>query len=108
MNNLNGKNLNEFEQLLCKQCSAVLGIKVMGKEKLLVNGQTLRYSTTQLLTFRRAIDLNADVPEEIEVCGVFDGQILKMAWSCSVCGCVMKWHPSKQLAQYLATTYLAE
>lgn len=107
MDNLDGKKLSDLEQW-SDENGHVLGVKVNGKEKIQFDERTIRYATTHLILFRAAIDVLADVPDEIEVGGVFDGKVLNMTWKCSICGCVKKWYPGNEIVKHLAITYLAE
>ncbi|MFZ5856759.1 MAG: hypothetical protein ACOYZ6_08010 [Chloroflexota bacterium] len=110
MENLDGQLLDGSQQWKC-QNGHVLGVIERVKAELRVKGgKTLRYYTTRLALFRQAVDLGVERPAEIEVSGALDGKILSMRWRCSVagCGCVEEWHPAPDVAELLASTYLAE
>ncbi|RJP53607.1 MAG: hypothetical protein C4583_04275 [Anaerolineaceae bacterium] len=109
MENLDGQLLDGAKQWKCAN-GHVLGVTERVKAELQVNGKSLRYFTTRLALFRQAVDLEIERPAEIEVCGAVDGRILSMRWRCSVagCGCIEEWHPAPDVAELLASTYLAE
>ena len=86
----------------------LMGVVERVRETLRVNGKTLRYFTTRLLLFRQAVDLGADVPAEIDVAGFGDGRILSIVWRCSVCGGIREWHAERDVAEFVASTYVAE
>lgn len=109
MNNVDGKKLGDFKQWRCsKNREHILGVTERVKVNLQVDGHAIKYYTTRLLIFRQAVDLGAEVPAEIEVCGMVDGKTLSMTWKCSTCGCVVEWHPEKGILEHLAMRYLAE
>ena len=109
MDNLDGKKLSDLKQWLCSNSRAhVLGVTERVKVNLQVDGRSIKYYSTRLLVFREAVDLSADVPAEIEVCGMLDGRTLSMMWKCSVCQCVHEWHPDREIIEQLVITYLAE
>jgi hypothetical protein len=107
MDNLDGQLLNRMKQWKCKN-GHVMGVIERVRTEMQVNGKSLRYFTTRLMLFRRAVDLNADVPAEIDVAGYGDGRILSIVWRCSECDEIREWHPESAVAEFLATTYLAE
>lgn len=109
MDNLDGQLLDGARKWQCKN-GHVLGVIERVKAELHVNGKTLRYFTTRLTLFRQAVDLDVERPAEIEVSGGLDGKMLSMLWRCSVpgCGCIEEWHPAPDVAELLASTYLAE
>ncbi len=80
------------------------------KVRLQARETTIRYYTTRLHIFQNSIDMEADVPAQIEVATALDGRILSMVHKCSVpgCGCKREWHPDPDVVELLAGTYLAE
>jgi len=109
MDNLDGQLLDGSQQWKCEN-GHVLGVIERVKAELRVNGKTLRYYTTRLALFQQAVDLGIERPAEIRVIGALDGKMLSMRWRCSVpgCDCIEEWHPAPDVAELLASTYLAE
>lgn len=107
MDTIDGKRLQVMDRWTCEQ-GHVLGVMVSGKEKMMLGNRQFNYPTTHLLLFHNAIDLNSDVPEDIDVVGFLDSKILNMTWRCSICNCVTKWHPNKKIVAHMASMYLAE
>jgi hypothetical protein len=113
MDNINGKMFSDasrYKPWRCKNNNGhVLGATERARVSIRVGDKTLRYYTTRLLVFRETLDLNAGIPEVIEVHGVLDGRLLNMAWRCTICGGVREWHPDEaSMMEWLARTYLAE
>lgn len=111
MDKLDGSLLNGMKRWQCdKNKDHTLGVIERVKVKLQVDGTTLRYFTSRLIVFRQAVDMSAEIPQEIEVAGTLDGKMLSMVWICSVpgCGCIKEWHPNDELLEYMVKTYLAE
>ena len=80
----------------------VLGILKRVESKVQVDGRTIRYHTTQVLLFKDAVDLDAQMPEEIDVVGVVEGLMLtSMTWRCTACGAVKKWHLGEEALMWL-------
>jgi hypothetical protein len=108
MDNLDGKTLYDHEQWCCsKNKDHILGVIERVQVSVILNDTTLKYYTTRLLIFGKAVDLGAEVPAEIEVAGMLDGRITSMVWKCSVpgCGCVKEWHPDKAALEWLRKRY---
>jgi hypothetical protein len=114
MDNIKGKMFSDasrYKPWRCKNNNChVLGATERARVNIMVGDRSLRYYTTRLLVFREALDLNADIPDVIEVHGVLlDGRLLNMAWKCTLCGGVKEWHPDEaSMMEWLARTYLAE
>jgi hypothetical protein len=54
------------------------------------------------MLFREAVNLDAEMPDEIDVVGVVEGLMLtSMTWRCTVCGTVKKWHPGEEALMWL-------
>lgn len=109
MDNLDGKSLNEdrFKQWRCEQ-GHVMGVTERVKVALRAGTTTIKYFTTRLSIFQNSVDMEADVPAEIEVSSVLDGRILSMVHRCSICHSIKEWHPEPRVVELLAGTYLAE
>lgn len=109
MDNLDGRLLDGAKQWKCEN-GHVMGVTERVKVKLRAGETTIRYFTTRLLIFKDSVDMEADVPAEIEVATALDGRILSMVHKCSVpgCGCKREWHPAPEVVELLAETYLAE
>lgn len=107
MDTVDGKQLQVMDHWTCER-GHVLGVMVSGREKMMLRNRQFNYPTTHLLLFHNAIDLNADVPEDIDVVGVLDSKIMNMIWRCSICSCVTKWHPSKKIVEHMASMYMSE
>lgn len=111
MDKLDGTLIGNMKQWRCdKNKNHVLGVIERKEVKLEVRELKLRYFTSRLIIFRNAIDVNAEIPTEIDVAGDLDGKILSMVWRCSVqgCGCLKEWHPDDVVVDYLVKTYLSE
>ena len=113
MKNIDGSKLGTMKQWRCSgNKNHVLGITERVKEKIEVEGRTIFYFVTRLLIFRTAIDIEADVLEQVEVQGELDimTMTLDMSWLCTVpgCGCVRKWSADSETIERVVTTYLAE
>lgn len=80
----------------------VLGVLQRVESNAVVDGHTIKYHTTQVLLFRETVDLNAKIPDEIEVVGYVEGLMLtSMTWRCTRCGAVKKWHPGEEALLWL-------
>jgi hypothetical protein len=108
MDNVDGEALDDAKKWMCRNGRA-LGVVERVRAKLMSeNGTSLRYYTTRLALFRRAVDLGAERPVEIEVIGALDGNILSMRCRCSECGVIEEWHPAPNVVNLLVSTYVAE
>lgn len=109
MDTVDGKNLRNFTLWRCKTHSDhVLGVSERVKVSFSIGGRPVRYYSTRLMLFRAAVDLNADIPEEIEVCGVLDGRTMSMVWTCSQCKSPQEWYPDHEFVKIMAEAYLTE
>ena len=108
MDNVDGDALDGARKWLCRNGHALGVIERVKAELMSAKGASLRYYTTRLALFRRAVDLGAERPAEIEVIGALDGNILSMRCRCSECGVIEEWHPAPNVANLLVSTYLAE
>ena len=109
MKTVDGSRLSTMEQWRCPHDdNHVLGVMVDDKEKVTVKDRHIVYSTTRLIIFRNAVDLSAELPDEIEVAGVLDGKYLNMHWRCSICKNTKKWNLGREIVRHLTETYLAE
>ncbi len=109
MDNLDGKLLSNMRQWRCeKNSDHILGVIERVTWRLQVRDKILRYETSRLIIFHEAIDINAEIPPEIEVQGSLDGKTLNMFWKCSCCGTIKEWHPGNEVVEFLAKTYLSE
>lgn len=80
----------------------VLGLLRRVESRVTVEGQTIRYHTTQVMLFKEAVDLDAEPPDEIEVVGYVEGLMLtNMTWKCTCCGTVKKWHPGEEALMWI-------
>lgn len=108
MDNLDGTKLGKLKKWRCaKDKDHILGVIEWVEVSVRVNGSMLKYHTTRLLIFRKAITMRMDIPDEIEVAGVLDGRMLSMIWTCSIpgCGCVKEWHPDDDALEWLNEKY---
>lgn len=109
MDTVDGKKLSDFKLWRCKHNKDhVLGVSERVKVSFQVGGRDVRYYSNRLRLFRSAVDLNAEIPAEIEVCGMLDGRTMSMTWVCSECKEAQEWHPDDEFVKQLAVTYLAE
>lgn len=110
MKTLDGTKLSGFKQW-CDARGHVLGVLERVRVSVKVDGVAARYSSPQLLLFREAVDMGAEVPAQIDVAGTVEGRTLfSLVWKCSVpgCGCIKEWFPEKELMEHFVRTYLAE
>ena len=107
MDNLDGTNLVNMKHWLCGNGHIMGVIERVQTGVRMADESTLRYFTKRLLIFRVAVDLNAEVPAEIEVVGALDGRMLSMVWKCSIpgCGCMKEWHPDEDALDWLKQRY---
>jgi hypothetical protein len=63
------------------------------------NGRDVR----QLLLYRRAVDLEAWKPEEVEVMAVIEGLVIDV--SCSICKTARTWAPGEEAIRRLLVKY---
>jgi hypothetical protein len=63
------------------------------------NGRNVR----QLLLYRRAVDMGAWKPEEVEVMAVIEGLVIDV--SCSICGAARTWVPGEEAIRRLMESY---
>lgn len=66
------------------------------------NGRGIR----QLLLYRRAVDLGAERPEEVEVMGYLEGTMERIR--CSCCGEVRTWEMGREAVEKVVGNYVAE
>jgi hypothetical protein len=95
-----------FDGLKKWKCDAneshVLGILKRVESKAQVDGQTIRYHTTQVILFRQAVDVDKEIPDDIDVAGYIEGSLLmNMTWQCTVCGTTKTWHPGEEALAWL-------
>lgn len=77
--------------------SHVLGLLRRVESRVIVEGQDIRYHTTQLMLFKESVNLKNGMPDEIEVVGTVEGLMLtSMKWTCTCCGKVKTWHPGEE------------
>jgi hypothetical protein len=110
MNNLDGTKLGDFKQWRDAK-GHVLGVLEQVRVNVKVDGVAVKYHSPRLLLFREAVDLQADVPTQIDVIGTVEGRTLfSLIWRCSVpgCNCIKEWFPEKELMEHFVRTYLAE
>ena len=95
--------LDGVKQWKCDANSShVLGILKRVESSVQVDGTTIRYHTTQVMLFKETINLDAEMPDEIDVVGVVEGLMLtSMTWRCTCCGAVKKWHPGEEALMWL-------
>ncbi len=109
MDNLDGNTLADLTQWHCnRNKDHILGVIERVQVHVTRKDKTrLRYYTTRLSIFRTAVDMGAEVPDEIEVSGVVDGKMLNLVWKCSVPGCggSKEWHPDLGMVELLETLY---
>lgn len=109
MDNLDGKTLADLKRWCCdKNRDHILGVIERVQVRVRRKDSTrLRYFTTRLSIFRNAVDMGAEVPDEIEVAGVVDGKMLNLTWKCSVpgCGSTKEWHPDVGVVELLQSLY---
>jgi len=97
---------SNFENLKKWKCDAneshVLGILKRVEAKAQVDGETIRYHTTQVILFREAVDVDREIPNDIEVAGYIEGSLLMhMTWKCTCCGTTKTWHPGEEALAWL-------
>jgi len=68
------------------------------------NGRGIR----QLLLYRRAVDLSAESPEQVDIIGEIEGTVLRIRCDVSGCDEVRTWEIGKDAAQRVRTMYAAE
>jgi hypothetical protein len=110
MDQLDGKSLNGLKHWRDAK-GHVLGVIEHVRVKVQVDGVNARYHTPRLLLFREAVDVEAEVPAQIDVAGTVEGRTLfSLAWRCSVpgCGCIKEWFPEPGMVAHFVRTYLAE
>lgn len=109
MEPVDGKNLMNFTLWRCKNNGDhVLGVSERVKVSFTIGGRNVRYVTNRLMLFRYAVDLQAEIPAEIDVCGVLDGRTMAMTWTCSECKHPQEWHADKEFVEKMADPYLTE
>jgi hypothetical protein len=104
MDNLDGTSLDGSKKWRCnKNKNHILGVIERVQVSIQVNGATLKYHTTRLIIFRKAVDLTMEIPAEIEVAGEIDDRMLSMVWKCSMpgCDCIKEWHPDEEALEWL-------
>lgn len=108
MDNLDGTTLANSKKWRCdKNKDHILGVIERVQVSAQVNGTVLKYYTTRLIIFRKAVDQSSEIPAEIEVAGGIDGRMLSMIWKCSVpgCDCIKEWHPDDDALMWLYKKY---
>lgn len=109
MDTVDGKLLSNMKLWRCKKNKDhVLGVSERVRVSFEIGGRNVKYYSNRLRLFRSAVDLNAEIPPEIEVCGMVDGRTLSMSWFCSACGEPRQWNPDEEFVKQLAGTYLTE
>lgn len=98
-----GKKFGGLKQWKCDgDPSHILGLLKRVESSVVIDGTIIRYQTTQLMLFKQAIDINAEVPDEVDVVGYVDGLMLtNMSWKCTCCGVIKKWHPGEEALLWL-------
>jgi len=89
----------EMDDLKQWRCSSG---HVLGQVKR--NGRGIR----KLLLYRHAVDMSAEVPEQVDIIGEIEGTVLRIR--CDVVGCdeVRTWEIGKEAAQRVVQKYAAE
>lgn len=103
---MNRGKLDAMKQMKHWKCDAnpahILGVLKRVESKVNVDGHVIRYWTTQVMLFKKTVNLDAEIPDEIEVAGYVDGLMLvNMVWACTCCGAVKRWHPGEEALLWL-------
>jgi len=101
------QQLNGLKHWKCaRNKNHVLGILKRVEASVVYDHSTIRYHTTQIMLFKQSVDLDAEIPGEVEVVGVVEGLMLThMTWKCTICGAERKWNPSEDALMWLISNY---